>query len=66
MNVSNIEYIVNEKGEKTKVIIPYIVFEKFKASLEKKDASEYMTMAEESMKEIWDNKEDEKEWRKYL
>ncbi len=66
MNVSNIEYIVNEKGEKTKVIIPYIVFEKFKASLEKKDENEYMTMAEESMKEIWDNEEDEKEWKKYL
>ena len=62
---SELDNFVKKKNYLSKSeFIRNLIMEKLEST--RKEKIGWMIMAEKSMKQIWDNKKDEKEWSKYL
>ncbi len=58
------EFIINKKFPSKSEFIRNLIMEKLDRS--RKEKIGWMIIAEQSMKKIWDNPEDDKTWKAYL
>ncbi len=58
--------VVQEQENKLIIELEKEFLNKIEGLKERKESSGWTNLAQESFKDLWDNKEDEKTWKKYL